>query len=82
MAPLHQPLKTQENVTSRFCGRYTDDGFIVNDVTLRGGLLALRNGFYSWAPDSLDFSAITLLNPLPGQWPPHIRENRAASLGR
>lgn len=49
--------------------RYTDGGFIVNDITLQGGLLCLRNGFYSWDPDTLDFSAFALLNPLPGGYP-------------
>lgn len=44
---------------------YTADGFIVNNVTLRGGLLALRDGFYSWDAEAQDFSAISLLSPLP-----------------
>lgn len=39
----------------------------MNDITLRGGLLALRNGFYCWDAGAQDFSAISLLSPLPGE---------------
>ena len=48
------------------CCRYTDNGFLVNDVTLQGGLLALRNGFYAWDAAAADLSAVSLLSPPPG----------------
>ena len=43
----------------------------MNDVTLQGGLLALRNGFYAWDAAALDLSAVSLLSPLPGTLPLH-----------
>ena len=72
--------------------RYTAGGFIVNDVTLQGGLLCMRNGFYSWDAAALDFSAVSLLHPLPGEhvcgccdgaggqnaWPKHAQARAAA----
>ena len=51
------------------CCSYTSDGFLVNDVTLQGGLLALRNGFYAWDAAAADLSAVSLLSPPPGAVP-------------
>lgn len=52
--------------------RYTDTGFLVNDVAVDGALLCLRNLWVRWSPSSVaevtpeSLAMLLLLRPPPG----------------
>lgn len=72
LKPRDKPYRhcTLKEVTA--C-RYTDTGFLVNEVAVDGALLCLRDLWVRWAPSSVaevtpaSLAMLLLLRPMPGE---------------